>query len=99
MFEKMIEGVPDEFLGQVKIWKQEIDNEVTNSIEACKMAMVTAPTGTQKDFALWVQANFKQPMVAYLFAYKLGRDITSMVYKKGFENRENSNWTVKVDES
>lgn len=86
-FDAMIEGVPDEFLGQVREWKTEIDTTLQTALEGCRAAMEIAPTESRKDFALWVRANYTQPMESYLFAYSQGKDITDLVYKVAFQSR------------
>lgn len=91
LFEQMIEGVPDEFLGQIKAWKAEIDTAVEQTKAGVQSALERAPQGTQKDFALWVQAEYPKDIQSYLFAAKAGKDITPLIYRKAFENRPHSN--------
>lgn len=100
LFEQMIEGVPDEFLAQIKAWKYEIDREVSLMTMTVNAALTKAPQGTQKEFALWVQHIFSQDktMQSYLFAAKAGKDITPLIYRKAFENRPNANVPQKEGE-
>lgn len=93
IFDQLIEGVPDEFLGQIKTWKAEIDRELSLVTMTVKQLLILAPNGSQKDFALWVQRMFGKDklMQSYLFAARAGRDITPLIYRKAFENRPHSN--------
>lgn len=90
LFDKMIEGVPDEFLAQIKAWKFEIDGTVDIVKDNVRSALEYAPQGTQKEFALWVQANYPKTMQSYLFSAKAGRDISPLIYRLAFEKRANS---------
>lgn len=94
IYDQMIEGVPDEFLGQIKDWKEEIDIKVDVLTYSVERTLKGAPDGTQKDFALWVQANFNKEMQSYLFAAKAGKDITPLIYRKAFEHREDADRVV-----
>lgn len=98
LFEQMIEGVPDEFLAQIKAWKAEIDAAVEQIKRGVQSALERAPQGTQKDFALWVQAEYPKDIQSYLFAAKAGKDITPLIYRKAFENRPNANVPQKEGE-
>lgn len=97
-FERMIEGVPDEFLGQIRAWKAEIDAVIQAVHGTVVSALESAPTSTQKEFALWVQANFPKDMQSYLFAAKTGKPITPIIYKRAFEGRADADRTLAVDE-
>lgn len=98
-FEAMIEGVPDEFLAQVKLWRAEIDETLTRIQYECRMALTVAPQDTQKAFALWVQGNYSKDMWAYLFAAKSGKPLEPIIYKNAFENRRDGDRTLTVDEA
>lgn len=98
-YDEMIMGVPDEFLAQVKAWRAEIDDKLTNVYRQCEEALAVAPQGTQKEFALWVQANYPRDMHGYLFAAKSGKPIESIVYRHAFENRQDADRTLVVDEA
>lgn len=86
-FDQMIEGVPDEFLAQIRAWKTEIDTEIQRIQERVAVVLTWSPQGTQKEFALWVQERFDKEFQAYLYAAKAGKDILPIIYKKAFENR------------
>lgn len=86
-YDAMIEGVPDEFLAQVKAWKREIDDGVATLTAQLTDALAQAPSGTQKDFALWVQATQPKAWHGYLFSLRQGKDITPAIYKHHFERR------------
>jgi len=97
-FDAMIEGVPDEFLGQVRLWKAEIESMLENIHALCREALAVAPQGTQKDFALWVQANYPKDFHSYLYAAKAGKDINQIAYRHAFESRADSDRTLAIDE-
>lgn len=99
LFEQMIEGVPDEFLAQIKAWKAEIDTAVEQVKQGVLSALERAPQGAQKDFALWVQAEYSKDIQSYLFAAKAGKDITPLIYRKAFENRPNANVAQKENDA
>jgi RNA ligase len=90
IFEKMIEGVPDEFLGQIRVWRDEIQTTVEQIKAEIAKALAIAPMGSQKEFALWVQANYPKAMQSYLFAAKAGKPLEPLIYKLAFEQRPNS---------
>lgn len=94
----MIEGVPDEFLGQVKAWKAEIEAKVAEINQQCAQIMSIAPTENRKEFALWVQANYPREMHGYLYTYSQGRDINDLIYKAAFVNRAAADEPLAEDE-
>ncbi|MBC7813632.1 MAG: T4 RnlA family RNA ligase [Burkholderiales bacterium] len=96
--ESMIEGVPDEFLGQVKAWKAEIEQKVAEITAECARAMSIAPTDNRKEFALWVQSNYPPSMHGYLYAYGQGKDINDLIYKTAFVNRQAADAPISEDE-
>ncbi len=84
---EFIGAVPDEFLGNVKLWQGEIEGTVDRiQIEVSK-AYAVATKGTRKDYALWVQENH-QELAPYLFATLDKRAITPLIYKHAFKDRE-----------
>lgn len=97
-YEPMIDGVPDEFLGQVRAWKTEIDRQVFLVEYECAGILRDAPL-EQKEFALWVQANFNKTYQSYLFAAKAGKPLTPIVYKHAFVHRADADRTLAVDEA
>lgn len=96
-FDAMIEGVPDEFLAQVRLWKAEIETEVAHIRKRVAVALAVAPQGTQKEFALWVQERFDKEFQAYLFAAKSGKPLLPIIYKRAFENRKGADMPVVQD--
>lgn len=98
-FDAMIEGVPDEFLSQVRAWRMEIDETVVRIRDECRHALEVVPQGTQKEFALWIQDNYSKEMQAYLFAAKSGKPIEQLIYRKAFENRANVDTPMVSEEA
>jgi len=90
-YEQLIDGVPDEFLDQIRAWKREIDETVTRITNECVDAISIAPSGTQRDFALWVQANYPKDVHGYLFALKSGKSIEPIIYRNAFKERTEGN--------
>jgi RNA ligase len=86
-YEQLIDGVPDEFLDQIFAWKTEIDETHARITSECLDAFARAPSGTQKDFALWVQANYTKDYQSYLFALKAGKPIDTLIYRNAFRDR------------
>jgi hypothetical protein len=80
--------IPDEFLSQFKGWMKEIEETRARIKGEATEVFAQVPKDTRKDFALWVMANYKE-LSSYLFAMLDGEDITSLIYKKAFENRPN----------
>ena len=102
IFDQLIEGVPDEFLTQIKAWKGEIDTESSRIAISVNGSLLAVPRSWgQKDFALWVQSVFAgdKNMQSYLFAARAGKDYLPLIYKKAFENRPNSDEVQVIDES
>lgn len=87
-YEEMIEGVPDEFLDMVKRYRHEIERECLAIESGIDLNLKLAPDGDRKAFALWVQANYPKEQWRYFFARKDGKDIRPLIYRYGFENRE-----------
>lgn len=85
-FDAMIEGVPDEFLSQIRQWKAYIDTTVRNVQLECQTRLRFAPSGSQKEFALWVQQENAKRLHAYVYALKAGKDITPLIYKHAFND-------------
>lgn len=84
-YNAMIDGVPDEFLGQVREWKAFIDDTVNLTIHAVESVFHLAPKGDRKEFAIWVNANAKE-LSPYLFKAWDGVDYTPLIYQKQFND-------------
>ena len=78
-----IKSIPDEFLGQVKDWRAEIELKAETIIQCTRRAFSDAPTGSRKEFALWVNEHHSD-IAAYLFLMLDGRDIVPTIYKREF---------------
>lgn len=85
--QEIIDTVPDEFLDDVKSWINEIQETTYDITKQVTEAFKDAPTSDRKTFAMWVTTEH-QDMASYLFAMLDGRDITPMIYKTAFKNRE-----------
>lgn len=83
VYNDMVAGVPDEFLEQVKGWKQDIEKRINIITREVEQAYHQAPKVDRKTFAMWVQKH--EPALApYLFARLDGRDYTELIYRKEF---------------
>jgi RNA ligase len=82
-FDEMITAVPDEFLGQIHAWRNEIEQKVIVVTAKARAAFERAPKATRKEFALWIQANHK-PLSAYLFNLLDGKGVRSLILKREF---------------
>lgn len=76
--------VPDEFLGEVNSWVDEIQSVVQQTQTEIEQAFTLAPKDTRKDFALWVMKNHK-PLASYMFAKLDGRSVVPLIYKLAFQ--------------
>jgi len=84
-FDKMIAGVPDEFLDQIREWKTEIDTVIFKTTWHARTAMDDAPRGTdRKTFALWVREHHPD-LAPYLFALLDNKPLTPLIYKREFK--------------
>jgi RNA ligase len=75
-----LEGIPDEFLGQAKVWIAEIEGTITSENARLRSIYETCPQSSRKDFALYVTANHKKDS-RYLFALLDGKEIAPLIYK------------------
>lgn len=80
-YDAMIEGVPDEFLTEVKAWKNQIDGEVCWIADQVSSYFEQAPKTSRKDFALWCKDNCTKTVQSMLFAMLDGKDIYPLIYK------------------
>lgn len=81
-----LSAIPDEFLGQVKEWIEEIKTTVSQTKAQIEAAFDQAPRATRKDFAMWVQQHYPE-LASYLFARLDGKEIEPLIYKLAFQNR------------
>lgn len=82
-YNAMIDGVPEEFLDQVREWKTEIDAKVHGIKFTIEYLFQLAPKDDRKTFAVWVNQNAKI-FAPYLFMELDGRDCLPLIYKKEF---------------
>lgn len=90
-FDALIEGVPDEFLVTIRGYKQTIDDTVAKITDFVRHEMLSAPTTSRKEFALWIQqrkAHYESTLdinPAYFFAALDGKSLAALVYKYEFK--------------
>lgn len=77
---QMLELVPDEFLGETRLWIEEIQATLASVKANLGTVFEAAPKESRKDFAVWVQAHHKS-IASYLFAMFDGRDIEPLIYQ------------------
>lgn len=80
-YEWLIEGVPDEFLTEVRGWKDQIDGEASWIEDVALSYFRDAPKDDRKTFALWCQQNTTPTVRPMLFALLDGKDIKPLIYK------------------
>lgn len=91
-YENMIEGVPDEFLEQIKIWKQEIDDKVEEITVRTRQAFDSIPAfAERKDWVNYVNRNFDRRQAYYLMLMYDDLDIRPSIYKQEFDRRRKEN--------
>lgn len=84
----LIQDVPDEFLEEIKRWKQTIDDKVNWIKREVEMVFTWAPTkGSRKEFAIWAN-KFYPELASYLFLKLDKRDYTQTIYKREFDGFE-----------
>jgi len=85
----LIEGIPDEFLGDVRAWQSEIERTVSDTHQRVKTLLEQVPREDRKTAALWIRENCPHD-APYVFAMLDGKDITPLVYKTAFKGRQES---------
>ncbi len=79
----LYDTIPDEFLGEVNGWVNEIQQTVELINSQVMAAFELAPKETRKDFALWVSKN-EPGLASYLFAMLDNKPIDALIYKLAF---------------
>ncbi len=79
--QRILEAVPDEFLGDVKIWLAQIEHVVEDMTSQIESAFAQAPKDSRKAFALWVNEHHRN-LVSYLFARLDERPLLPLIYDK-----------------
>lgn len=83
---EIIEGVPDEFLGTVRAWQEEIELRVKNVTAIVEHKASLAPAfETRKELAMWVQQHEKA-LQPYLYAQLDGKPIRDLIFKREFKD-------------
>jgi RNA ligase len=85
-YDVMVSNVPDEFLTQVKAWRDEIEETIVDLIRETAIAFAIAPKSTRKEFALWAKAHYPE-LMPYLFAVLDRKEIRPLILKKAFKDR------------
>jgi RNA ligase len=85
-YDVMVSNVPDEFLIQVKAWRDEIEETVVSLIRDTAMAFAIAPKSTRKEFALWAKEHHPE-LMPYLFVMLDRKEIRPLILKKAFKDR------------
>ena len=91
LFDVMIDGIPDEFLGEARQFHQQILDEIeqhrntvsgyyTNAMQSIS-ASATPDKGLRKEYALWVKTNVPMEYTGMMFHLFDQYDITPIVYK------------------
>ena len=93
-FERMIEGVPDEFLGHVRAWQREIEDsvaaiesEVVRLDRKSSLPLSADPRENRKAHAMWMQAEAPKHLHGYLWAQYDGKDLRPLILKSAFKDR------------
>lgn len=79
-YNQFIDGIPDEFLGQIKKWKELIDTYVRDLSVEIDTQFDIAPKTSRKEFALWIQ-KYRPHLSSYLFCKLDNKDYTPLIYK------------------
>lgn len=81
--EDLLLVAPDEFLGDITRWADEIKSRVDAVLFEIETAFDVAPKETRKAFAVWVIANHLT-LAPYLFARLDNKPVKLLIYKKEF---------------
>jgi len=89
IIDDVMELIPEHFEEEVKAMIKDINDMVAYIESEVSINLAIASRDDQKEFALWVQANCPE-IAVYMFAKAKGKDITPLIFKHAFRNRENS---------
>ena len=81
--DEYVADIPDEFMGDVEIWRQMITGTVNVVKSEIREAMQHAPTDDRKEFALWCKENVPH-LMTYMFLVLDGRSPLDAIYKREF---------------
>lgn len=73
--------LPEEFHADVLAWRDEAELFIDNSIDRLNGLFAMAPTGSRKDFALWVN-QYHSDDAQLLFAMLDNKDVMPLLYKQ-----------------
>lgn len=85
----VMELIPEHFEGEVKAIIQEIEEKVLSLQDSVRDYFERAPKDDRKEYALWVKDTCPE-LAVYMFPKLDGRDITPLILKHAFRNREDS---------
>lgn len=84
----MLEGIPDEFLGNIKRWRFEIEMTLAEIAERAHETFARCNvTSGRKEFARWVKEQPKE-LHPYLFHIYDGKGIHDLILKTAFKDRQ-----------
>ncbi|MBA3873435.1 MAG: T4 RnlA family RNA ligase [Anaerolineae bacterium] len=91
-FDRLIEGVPDEFLINIREYKRIIDDKVTAIMQLVEIEMQSAPKDSRKEFAYWVQTIMSKRNQSeirlhssYFFAALDHKPLEPLIYRHDFD--------------
>lgn len=84
-YEQWIASIPDEFLADVRRWRDDIHRRIETVLLRINAAFDDAPKSSRKEFALWVNAHHPK-LAPYLFARLDNKDPLPLIYKIEFQN-------------
>lgn len=79
--QQILDTVPDEFLGDVKTWIQQIQTTVDDIKAQTEKVFQQAPKSNRKQFALWVNKH-QRSLSMYLFARMDDKPLEPLIYNK-----------------
>jgi len=82
--EELLAGIPDEFLGEARGWRMDIESRVEKIEQAVEAAWAVRPVDVERAvFARWVMATHAD-LAVYLFARLDGRSVRPLVLRREF---------------
>ena len=87
VLDAQLSGIPDEFLGEIYLWRDEIESRVLSIEEAVELAWQQRPTNVSRaDYAQWVRDNHK-PLSSYLFLKLDNRPLRASILQNAFRDK------------
>jgi hypothetical protein len=82
----IMETVPDAFLGETKVWVNEIQGVMEDIFAQTAMLYAAAPRDSRESFVYWVDRNHPT-LKPYLMAMYEQRAIEPVIYELAFQER------------